>query len=237
MTLVRAALSALAVLLIGCGSQHAPVESPAASRQALTTRSPSASTQLVENARRLQLLLAQAGSLQRLVGTSDSDFRVVGMDEGPVPDFNLLTPAGVQYNSKSLVGKEPFVAVFFATWCEYCQGELSVMQRALHEIGPMPVIPVSVDTPDTWDKVPSYLQKFGIKAPAVYAHTYPKFAAAYDPFDTVPLVVIVGRSGGLVDCLPGYDPTQNERLVSSLRLAKTQGPMPTQLLSADNAAF
>src|SRR6478736_483714 len=171
MTLVRAALSALAVLLIGCQSQHAPVESPAASRQALTNRSASPAAQLTENARRLQLLLAQAGSLQRAVGVY-SDFRVVGMDEGPVPDFDLLTPAGVQYSSKSLVGKEPFVAVFFATWCEYCGGELDVMQRALREIGPMPVIPVSVDTPDTWGKVPSYLAKYGIKAPAVYAHDY-----------------------------------------------------------------
>jgi hypothetical protein len=82
--------------------------------------------------------------------------------------------------------------------------------------------------------VPSYLASFGIHDSAVRASEYPRFAASYDPFDTVPLLVIVGRNGGLVDCLVGYDPAHAERLVSSIKLAQTVGPLSRPQVSAQN---
>ncbi len=148
------------------------------------------------------------------------------------PDFEVFAQGGVRYSSKALVGKQPFVAVFFATWCDYCQGELLTMQRALHEVGPIPVIPVSLDGPETWDKVPAYLASFGIHAPAVRASHYRRFAATYNPADILPSVAIVGRNGALVDYLRGYDPAQAERLLSSLRHAKSVAPLALPELEA-----
>lgn len=155
------------------------------------------------------------------------------MDASEVPDFDLMAPSGAQYSSKQFVGQQPFVTVFFATWCDYCQVELKAMQQAMTKTGRLPIIPVSVDGPDTWGKVPGYLASLGIHDSAVRASDYPRFAASYDPFDTVPLLVIVGRNGGLVDCLVGYDPAHADRMVSSLQLAKTVAPLnkaqtPTQ---------
>ena len=143
-----------------------------------------------------------------------------------VPDFEVFAHGGVRYSSKALVGKQPFVAVFFATWCDYCEGELKTMQRAFAEIGPMPVIPVSVDGAETWDKVPGYLASFGIYAPAVRASHYRRFAATYNPADILPSVAIVGRNGALVDYLHGYDPAHEGRLRASLRQAKLAPPLP-----------
>jgi thiol-disulfide isomerase/thioredoxin len=137
------------------------------------------------------------------------------------PDFEIFAQGGVRYSSEQLVGKQPFVAVFFATWCGYCEGELKTMQRAFQQVGPMPVIPVSVDGPETWAQVPAYLASFGIHAPAVRAHRYRRFAAAYNPADILPSVAIVGGNGALVDYLQGYDPAHADRLLSSLRYAKT----------------
>jgi thiol-disulfide isomerase/thioredoxin len=142
------------------------------------------------------------------------------------PDFEIFAQGGVRYSSEQLVGKQPFVAVFFATWCGYCEGELKTMQRAFQQIGPMPVIPVSVDGPETWDQVPAYLASFGIHAPAVRAYRYRRFAAAYNPADILPSVVIVGGNGALVDYLHGYDPAHADRLLSSLRYAKTVAAPP-----------
>lgn len=150
------------------------------------------------------------------------------------PDFEVYAQGGVRYSSKALVGKQPFVAVFFATWCDYCQGELSTMQRALQRTGPMPVIPVSVDGPETWAKVPGYLASFGIHAPAVRASHYPRFALTYNPADILPSVAIVGRNGAVVDYLRGYDPRQANRLLASLRQAQLAPPLPPSELEAAN---
>ena len=161
------------------------------------------------------------------------------MPEVRAPDFEVFAQGGVRYSSKALVGKQPFVAVFFATWCDYCQGELLTMQRALREVGPIPVIPVSVDGPETWDKVPAYLASFGIHAPAVRASHYRRFALTYNPADILPSVAIVGRNGTLVDYVRGYDPAQAERLLVSLRHAKTVPPLapPSDLQSASLTAL
>lgn len=157
------------------------------------------------------------------------NLRFVGMDDGPVPDFQL-SAAGAEYRSEQLVGQRPFVVVFFATWCEACSLKLESMRRAFVETGPMSIIPVSVDGPETWPDVRRYLEQYGIAEPAVRAADYPFFAFSYNPFETVPLVVIVGRNGGLADYQLGFDSAQESRLQDSLRLAKTVGPLASPRL-------
>jgi hypothetical protein len=189
---------ALAVLALGCGQPAPPATAGAA--------------------RDLQLPASTQG------------LRIVSLSDSEVPDFELLTPNGTPYNSREMVGQRPFMTVFFATWCDYCQDELKAMQYAIAKAGAleMQIIPVSVDGPETWEQVPGYLASFGIHDAAVRANDYPRFARAYDPFNTVPLLTIVGRNGALVDCLVGYDPKHAERLVSSLKLARS-APAPSRL--------
>lgn len=151
---------------------------------------------------------------------------------GPVPDFEVYAPGGVRYSSKALVGKQPFITVFFATWCDYCQGELKTMQLAFEQTGPVTVIPVSVDGPETWARVPGYLASFGIRAPAVRASHYRGFAATYNPADILPSMAIVGRNGALVDYLRGYDPAHAQRLLTSLRYAKATPALAAPELNA-----
>jgi hypothetical protein len=153
------------------------------------------------------------------------NLRVVGMDDGPVPDFVVRTTNGTEFNSTELVGQQPFVVAFFATWCKPCGRKLQSLRHALSESGPMLVIPVSVDGPETIDEVEAYLGAKGLDGPAVVASDYPAFAFSYDPFDTVPLLVIVGRNGGLVDYQLGEESEQDQRLVASLRLAQVIAPL------------
>ncbi|HVY26386.1 MAG TPA: TlpA disulfide reductase family protein [Polyangiaceae bacterium] len=177
---------------------------------------------------------ASAGARALQVPASSSGLRIVNVDDSEVPDFELSTPSGTHYNSREMIGQKPFMTVFFATWCEYCQDELKAMQQAIAKAGAleMQIIPVSVDGPETWNQVPDYLARFGIRDAAVRANDYPRFARAYDPFDTVPLLTIVGRNGALVDCLVGYDPAHAERMVSSLKLARSSPP-PSRLSTSD----
>jgi hypothetical protein len=205
-----AASLSLSLSLWGCGQERV---APRVVSPAPTAGSPSLTAESIEAARQLSLELEMLKNL-----------RFVGMDDGPVPDFQLRA-AGAEYRSDELVGQRAFVVVFFATWCEACGYKLESMQRALARTGPVSIIPVAVDGPETWPAVGPYLEQYGISAPAVRAADYPFFAFSYNPFETVPLVVIVGRNGGLADYQLGFDSEQESRLQDSLRLAKTIGPL------------
>jgi hypothetical protein len=234
MIVERAARVVFAVALGGCMQQpQAPGAATSSHDDAAAARQ-AARAKVAESAHRLELVLGQEQQASPSFDAFGS-LRIVGMDEGPVPDFELLAAGGAQYSSKTLIGQQPFVTVFFATWCDYCGGELRTLERALREVGPMVVIPVSADTAETWHKVPAYLASFGIHVPAVRAHEYPRFAVAYDPFDTVPALVVVGRNGGLVDYHVGYDPAHAEHLAASLRLAKTIAPLGATANNTDDS--
>lgn len=225
MTPERAARAVLALAFCGCTQQPPQSEAGAASREAQRAAARQAArAQVAASAQRLELLLGRTREAEHDAEAVKS-LRIVGMDEGPVPDFELLAPGGGQYSSKSLVGQQPFVTVFFATWCDYCGVQLKALERALAQVGPILVIPVSADGSETWSQVPGYLASYGIRQPAVRAREYPLFSVSYDPFDTVPVLVIVGRNGALVDYHLGYDPAHAERLVASLRLAKSVAPL------------
>lgn len=169
------------------------------------------------------LLASTQGAIDELRALRS--MRFVGMDEGAVPPFELSVAGGGTLSSKSLVGRRPFVVAFFATWCKYCGAKLASLQRAFEHTGSMQVVPVSVDGPETWDSVPGYLRAFGVSEPAVRATDEPQFAFSYNPFSTIPLLVIVGKNGGLVDYQLGHEPKHEQRLPDSLRLAQTIRPL------------
>lgn len=157
------------------------------------------------------------------------DLRFVGMDDGPVPEFQLRTEQGRPLDSRQLVGERAFVVVFFATWCAVCDLKLPLLRRAVQTTAPVTVIGVSVDDPQTWPRVAPYLRKHGLTSmPLVRAQRHPAFAISYNPFSTVPLVVVVGQNGGLVDYQIGYAPNDGQRLEAAVRLAKRIGPLKEQ---------
>ncbi len=162
--------------------------------------------------------------------------RFVGMDDGPVPEFSVRSFDGAELDSSELVGREPFVVVFFATWCQVCDLKMPVLARAYQEVGAVKTIMVSVDDADTWPEVPGYLKEHRIKYPVVSALAYPQFSASYNPFQAVPLVVVVGKNGGLVDYQMGFSDTHEKRLVDAIRMARTIGPLKSKEPSRDQRA-
>ncbi len=57
-------------------------------------------------------------------------FRVLSPDE-LVPEFRVRASDGTLFDSDALVGKRPFVVVFYATWCSVCEMKLPVVKEAL----------------------------------------------------------------------------------------------------------
>ena len=151
--------------------------------------------------------------------------RFVGMDNGPVPDFSVESYDGTAFESDELVGQEPFIVVFFATWCQVCDLKMPVLKDVLDRLGPVKTIMVSVDDAETWPHVTGYLREHQVQFPVVSAQAYPRFFASYNPFQAVPLVVVVGKNGGLVDYQMGFSETHQERLTNAIRLARSVGPL------------
>jgi hypothetical protein len=148
------------------------------------------------------------------------DLRVIGRDSGPVPEFELTLADGDVLRSEDWVGKRPFVIVFFATWCQVCEVKMPLVRSALRNADDVTLLLVSVDEPDTWRHVPGFLreQRMGDSLLAS-ALENPRFAMGYDPMGAVPLVVVVGRDGKLVDYQVGLSSADGGRLASAVMRA------------------
>ncbi|MCC6902065.1 MAG: TlpA family protein disulfide reductase [Polyangiaceae bacterium] len=162
-------------------------------------------------------------------------FRVLSPAER-VPDFRVASTDRRWFESRSWVGKEPFVVVFFATWCRVCELKLPLVSQALAHHPNLPVLLVSLDDADTWDGVPRFLRRFGLAHPVVRGTSFPRFSLAYDPLETVPAVAVVGRNGHLVDYQVGYSASHGPRLAAAVELAVRMPPdAPPFLGSPDRA--
>jgi peroxiredoxin len=151
--------------------------------------------------------------------------RFVGMDDGPVPEFRVSTLRGDVIDSGQLVGEEPFLVVFFATWCKDCTKKLPALRRALDNVGDIEIVGASLDETENAGKVEGYLARYDLDFPVVRASSHPEFWMSYNYFMSVPLVVVVGRNGGLVDYQLGYEPNDQQRLETAVELARVIGPL------------
>jgi thiol-disulfide isomerase/thioredoxin len=206
---------------VGCAATPAP--------QNATTVATSETAHLEASLERA-LLLKSPATLYHEPNEPREEFdldgiRFVGADSGPVPEFSVQSQDGTTLDSRDLVGVEPFVVMFFATWCQACEMKMPVLKQVVEELGPVKTILVSVDSAETWPQVPGYLKEQNLHFPVVSALSYPRFFASYNPFQAVPLVVVVGRNGGLVDYQMGFADTHEKRLADAIRQARSIGPL------------
>jgi peroxiredoxin len=131
--------------------------------------------------------------------------------EEVVPPFTVTTIEGESIDSAALVGQQPFVVFYFATWCPYCDDKITLVRDALAPFD-VEVIGVAVDEAETLDAVPSYVREHGFDYPVVLAADHPAFALAYNPLGAVPFLLVVGGDGMLSHGQMGYDPTDGLRL-------------------------
>ncbi len=138
-----------------------------------------------------------------------------------VPAFRLTTVAGDTIDSADVVGKKPFVVMFFASWCGVCEQKLPLVQKALtEEAGDMLVLGAALDEPETWHKVAPYMERHGLQVTLVRGQEHKGFAMAYDPFGSVPLVMVINQEGVIVDLQRGVREDDEHRLRAALQLVQ-----------------
>ncbi|HTV20216.1 MAG TPA: redoxin domain-containing protein [Polyangiaceae bacterium] len=144
-----------------------------------------------------------------------------------VPEFLLATEACQILDSRELVGKRPFVVVFFASWCSVCEHRIPLLREALQERG-LAVTPLWIsldDEADGWRETDAFLERHALaRESAVAGREFLGFSLGYNPFRSVPVVVVVGRSGRVVAVQIGVREGDDEMLEQALDEAIAQPP-------------
>jgi thiol-disulfide isomerase/thioredoxin len=150
-----------------------------------------------------------------------------------VPDFLLASERCEIFDSRELVGKQPFVVVFFASWCSVCEHKIPLIRRALEERAEeITSVFVSLDEAEGWGDTQQFLARNGlVPTSAVAGRDYLSFSLGYNPFRSVPVVVVVGRSGHVVDVQVGVRDGDGDRLDQALDVAIDELPESSALTS------
>jgi peroxiredoxin len=143
--------------------------------------------------------------------------------EQRVPAFDVTTLDCRNLRSGDIVGKRPFVLVFFSSWCKVCERKMPVVRSAITAMGSqVDFIGVALDEDETWNNVSEFVERHGLSFPIVRGAHYRNFSQEYDPFGSIPVVVVVGRDGVIVDLQVGFSPFDYNRLVGAAALAERQ---------------
>jgi thiol-disulfide isomerase/thioredoxin len=152
--------------------------------------------------------------------------RLIAPDER-VPEFLLASEACEVFDSRELVGKQPFVIVFFASWCSVCEHKIPTLRDALRaRAGQLTSLWVTLDdAQDGWAQTEEFLARHELgRKSAVAGRDYLGFSLGYNPFRSVPVVVIVGRSGRVVGVQIGVREGDDVLLDQALDEAIDQAP-------------
>jgi thiol-disulfide isomerase/thioredoxin len=189
--------------------------------------------------------IAQATELRRSFPNAEPECRVarqVELREAPraiapgerVPEFLLATKACQVFDSHELVGKVPFVVVFFASWCSVCEHKVPLLRDALREReGQVTSLWISLDdaTGDSAE-TDAFLERNELaQRSAVSGRDFLGFSLGYNPFRSVPVVVVVGRSGRVVVVQIGVRDGDDAVLEQALDEAIDQAPERTLFTS------
>lgn len=151
-----------------------------------------------------------------------------------VPDFLLATEACDAIDSRELVGKVPFVVVFFASWCEVCEHRVPLLRDALQRrAGQVTALWVTLDEArDGWSETHDFLERHALTpTSAIAGRDFLGFSLGYNPFRSVPVVVVVGRSGKVVAVQIGVRDGDDAELEQALDDAIDQSPERTLFTS------
>lgn len=149
-----------------------------------------------------------SGAFERTISYSQTvpNFQLVDFERGDAP--------------QDLVGKEAFVVVFFATWCELCVKKIETVQIATSRVPGAKLLFVSVDDETTKSHVAGFMREQRLEEiPVVDGLENPAFLASYNPSSSLPLVTVVGKAGDLIVSQIGLVFGDGQRLERALEIA------------------
>jgi peroxiredoxin len=148
------------------------------------------------------------------------------------PDFTGRDIDGKTFRLSDHLGKDVVLLDFWSTYCEPCKAEFPHL-KALYEEKKsqgLLVVGVAMDGPETIADVHSFVKRFELDFPVV-TDDDSRIASLYDPKKSMPLSILIARSGHIVVVREGYNPGE-EKLVAAdvekeLAVPGASSPSPT----------
>jgi len=131
------------------------------------------------------------------------------------PDFTAAGVDGKTFHLSDHLGKSVVLLDFWSTFCEPCKAEFPHL-RALYDEDKskgLLVVGVAMDGPETIADVHAFVKRFELDFPVV-TDDDSRIASLYDPKKSMPLSVLISRSGHIVTVREGYNPGE-EKLVAA----------------------
>jgi peroxiredoxin len=131
------------------------------------------------------------------------------------PDFTARDTNGKTFRLSDYLGKKVVLLDFWSTFCEPCKAEFPHL-RALyqdHKDGGLLVVGIAMDGPESVAEVPSFVKRYSVDFPVVLDEDS-HIASLYDPKKSMPLSVLIAKSGRIALVREGYNPG-DEKLVSA----------------------
>ncbi|MGD0673895.1 MAG: TlpA disulfide reductase family protein [Polyangiaceae bacterium] len=143
------------------------------------------------------------------------------------PDFSASELGGKPFHLRDHVGKEVILLDFWATYCEPCKSEfphLRSMYQKDRDRGLL-VVGVSMDGPETAADVPAFVRRFELDFPVVVDDDS-RIASLYNPKKSMPLSVIIDRTGRIAVIREGFSPGDEKLVADDVEraLAEPQPP-------------
>jgi peroxiredoxin len=130
------------------------------------------------------------------------------------PDFTGRDIEGKTFRLSDHHGKVVLLD-FWSTFCEPCKAEFPHL-RAMYDgqkAQGLLVVGVAMDGPETVADVPSFVKRFDLDFPVVTDEDS-RIASLYNPKKSMPLSVLIDKSGRIVAVREGYAPG-DEKLVGA----------------------
>jgi peroxiredoxin len=141
------------------------------------------------------------------------------------PDFTASDVDGKTFRLSDHLGKDVVLLDFWSTFCEPCKAEFPHLRALFDEnrTKGLLVVGVAMDGPETIADVHAFLRRFEADFPVV-TDADSRIASLYDPKKSMPLTVLIGRSGRIAVVREGYNPGEEKLVAADVakELAATQ---------------
>jgi peroxiredoxin len=166
------------------------------------------------------LWLSCEGGAPRPAATSGGGFAAGTI----APDFTARDLDGKTFRLSDHLGKEVVLLDFWSTYCEPCRAEFPHL-RALYDqnkaLGLL-VVAVSMDGPETVADLPAFVKRFELDFPVVLDDDS-RIASLYNPKKSMPLSVLIDRTGRIGVVREGYNPGDEGLVAADVATALGQG--------------
>jgi peroxiredoxin len=158
-------------------------------------------------------------------GATDARAPAISSSAGTIaPDFTASDIEGKTFRLSDHLGKDVVLLDFWATICEPCKAELPHL-RALYEGNKskgLLVVGVAMDGPETVADVPAFVRRYELDFPVV-TDADSRIASLYDPKKSMPLSVLIGRTGHVAVVREGYNPGEETLVAADVAKELTAG--------------